>query len=215
MDAATPPERVRHGMMTGMQEEILKENAKSGVMEAKGVQGVRDEIHLSAMPGKIQDLFANPRRNIWQETEMAGTIIHNRKVTEKWALLGMIAVQMNGTRVERQMYESQKNNENLREMHPEIVLYQMLLCAMQDLLEMLLKKMDGVLRKVDGAMLNQNLHVKCGLKTKEMIESPPLTAEKPQHMVGMEEMGEIPPRMEEMPQIADRHSKGTRRLEGR
>mmetsp|Transcript_2413 Transcript_2413/g.5046 ORF Transcript_2413/g.5046 Transcript_2413/m.5046 type:complete len:207 (-) Transcript_2413:471-1091(-) len=184
-------------------------------MEAKGVQGARVEIHPSVMPGKTQvDLFANLRRNIWQEMEMAGTIIPNRKLTEKWALQGMIADQMNGARVASQMYESQKNNESLRVMHPEIVLHQILLCAMLDLREMLLKRMDGVLRKVDGAMLNQNLHVKCGLKTKEMIESLPLIIEKRQHMVGMEEMEEMPQPTEEMHQIADRHSKGPRKVGG-
>ena len=181
-----PLGRLLLGMKNGKQAGILKENAKTGIMEGEGVLGVRDEIQLSEMPGRILvDLVANLRRNILQEMQMVGTIIRNRKVKGKWARLEMIADQMTGAKVASQMQGSQKNSESLREMHLEIVVHQMFLCEMLDLHEMLLKKMDGVLRKAVGEMLNQNHHAKRGLRTKEMIESPPLKIRRPRHTVGM------------------------------
>ena len=215
MDAVIPLGRVPLGMRNGMQTEILKENAKSGVMEAEVVQGARGEIQLSVMPGKtLVGLVANMKRNIPQEMEMAGIIIRNRKATEKREVLEMIAGQTNGARLLLASPMPQKNNESLRGKLLEIVSLQMLLCEMLDLREKLLKKMDGVLRKVDGVMLNQNRHGKCGLRVKEMIESLPLITEMCQHMVAMDGMEEMPQPKEEIPLIAGQHRKRTKKVGG-
>ncbi len=53
-------------------------------MEAKVVQGVRDEIQLNVILGKtLADLAVNLGRNIHLEMEIVGIIIPNRKLTEK------------------------------------------------------------------------------------------------------------------------------------